>query len=201
MKAICVSIFLFSCSIGYSQIENNKTLGVWNFNTAIGFSTLEVQNLLKTNATIFEGGLQKEFFVSNKFYLLAGVGLQKINFEYLNDSNLQIFSTNNFAILPVSLGYQEKVNNTSFFVEGGVYGSYLYYSKNENIRTKFEDTKKGLGGNLGLQSTIGLKQKINDLFSFNLGILFKGDLLHFYNDSDYKIKELYAVQIGLSLLK
>lgn len=200
MKKIIFLIVCFLSFIAHSQVEKPVKKGCWNFESSLGFATLELENEYKINTVVFDGTLTKEFIFNDKFSLITRLGVLRMNGDFINNAGLQTHIKNDYAILPVLVGYNDQISDTSLlYVKVGMYGAYLFKSESEIESLDVDKKSNRLGGNFGLQASLGLKQKLSDSLNINFGLVSKGDLFQIYKDSnqEYKIKEFYAFQFGL----
>lgn len=189
----------------FAQNEDSKSSnmpkGEWIATNQFGVATLEADNYFKVNATIFEGGIAKEFVLNRIFSLTVGLEQLRIKADF-NDNNEQLFIQNNYVNLPVTIRFfQNREDRFAFFGDVGFYGAYLFKSTIENEADNLESKNKGLGFNFGLQLVFGLKYQIDERWSFTFGMKSKSDLFSSYKSSEqeFMVSDFYTFQIGLGI--
>jgi hypothetical protein len=198
---------LFIPFISYTQEVTEGSFdsnGFIEFNSSLGFSTITLKDNFKTNASIVEGVLSKEVLISKRFSIVPGIGILKINTDFIDIEGNQSHLTNDLIIIPFNLRYNTStISDFMPYFEAGVYGSYLFKSVVEIERINKNDKENKLGGSIGLQATIGIQQIINEKFFFRLSFNTKGDIIQFNKNSkpNFKINELYALQLGFGIRK
>lgn len=186
-----------SCN-SYSQNEySNSNLHI---NSSIGFATLEIENALKLNT------ISKEFFIGIDVFkikedmlIYSGLEYTDISGNYAN-SGTDTFISNKYISLPIVLRYKKiGDNNLDFFIDVGMYGSYLFNTKSETL-AQF-NSENGVGFNLGLLANIGASYRFDETWKFTVGLRSKADFLNNSKDDlpEYKIEDLYAINIGFNI--
>ncbi len=197
---LCLLV-IHTFSIYSQENEVNKTnKGEWIVSNYIGLATLENEGNFKVNGNIIGGMIGKEFILSNTFSLVTGIETLRVKSDFSNTGGQQLYLKNSYLKIPVGIRYRYTASEkTSFFIDGNLYGAYLYNSKIENEALNIKETEKDLGANFGIQAIIGLHHQLDEILSFNIGINTQSDLFTIYNNSvsDYKLKDLYAIQIGI----
>ena len=142
----------------------------------------------------------EEFNINENLALVSGIELLRVRADFNDASNNQFYLNNNSLNIPLSLQIQtQEINGVSFFGSLGIYASYLYNSKIEQISSDNEIEENNLGFNFGAQINLGVKLKINEKFNFRLGLKSKSDLFESYksNNQSFILTEVYTFQIGL----
>ena len=201
-KMILLCLLVIQSLILYSQEskENNTNKGEWIVSNYIGLSTLENEDNFKINGNVIGGMIGKEFILSNTFSLVTGIETLRVKSDFSNTDSQQLYLKNSYLKIPVGIRYRYTASEkTSFFIDGNLYGSYLYNSKTENEALNIKETEKDLGANFGIQAIVGLHHQLDEILSFNIGINTQSDLFTIYDNSvsDYKLKDLYAIQVGI----
>jgi hypothetical protein len=192
-------IIILSISVGYSQNKKKEERSQWKFTTGIGSVTIEAENLFKINASIYEGLIGREFFIGKGMSLITGVEIIRARGNFNDGLGKQQFLTNEYITVPFSFQFSgNKENGMFLFFSAGVYGSYLYKYKQEDVLNTSVVTKKGLGFNGGIQSKLGIQFEINKKSNFSVSFKSKTDLLNKYKkySQEFKMKNYYALQLG-----
>lgn len=197
---IFFSIILFLQSLS-AQDNKNVEEGDWMLSSRIGFGTLEVEDVAKTNATVAEVFLGREFLLSNQFSLYTGLEFSNVNSNFANGSNQNLFLSNDYLSLPINLRISyDDAEKLSLYADFGIYGSYLLKSTVEIEADDLDDSENGLGFNFGYQVAFGAKYKFQDSrYSINFGLRTKNDLINSYKSSEqeFQINDVYLIEIGL----
>ncbi|MBA3987392.1 MAG: outer membrane beta-barrel protein [Flavobacteriales bacterium] len=200
-KALLLLSFCFPlCFFAQSTISIESN-GKWLFSNYFGYATIELEDTFKSNSTVYGGFIGKEFKIKESFSIASGIEHLRINTDYITSIE-QLHTTFNFIQLPVQarLKYQPQ-NQTDLYFDIGIYGSYLYNSKVENILLNVEDNESDLGFNFGVKSSLGLIHNLNSNLYANLGISSQADLFQSYKNDNLKlkIKDLYAFHFGVGI--
>lgn len=194
-------VFNFLLIVSQEETTNNNK-GELIVSSSIGTSTLEAKNTFKINANVSEGFIGYEFMVNNKVSLISGLEILRIKADFNNAAGNQLFLTNNYINIPVLARlFLNREQKMEIFVDLGIYGSYLYKSKVEDIANNIKDTENGLGTSFGFQANIGAKYKVNEKLSISFGIKSKSDIVNSFKSSvqEFKLTDFYAFQLGLGL--
>ena len=194
---VCSSVICFS-----QEVNNENSNGDFSAHYFFGNVTIELENNYKVNGTTVGGGVGKEFNFNENYSLIVNVDFIRIQNEIPSSTNNnQLFQVNNFIKTPILLRYKPNfLEKTGLFAEAGIYASSLYNSKIEDILNDNEISDNMVGYNFGLQINIGIKYKINNSLSFNIGLNSYGDLFQLYDDvPDFKILDSYSFQFGVGL--
>ncbi|MBT8243720.1 MAG: outer membrane beta-barrel protein [Winogradskyella sp.] len=203
MRNLTVIIFVILALSSYGQSEkkvSTESNGQWLVTNQFGIATLEAENLFKVNASVFEGLIGREFYLSNKTSLITGIEFLRVRGDFLNTNNQNLFLSNDHINIPLSLRfYNSKENKISIFGGFGIYGSYLLKSEIENILLNTTSDDNGLGFNFGMHLDVGLIYDLDEKWNISLGFKYKSDFLESYRDSNqiFNLTDFYAVQLGL----
>ncbi|WP_296381042.1 outer membrane beta-barrel protein [Winogradskyella sp.] len=198
-------LFIFSTSSIFAQDDYKESgkKGNWIITNQFGIATLEAEDFFKVRASVFEGAFSREFFLNEKFSIVTGLEFLRVKADFQDLDNKQQHISNNHINLPLSVKfYNNKSDKIALFAEVGLYGSYLYESKVENIFENETQKQKKLGFNFGQHFIAGLRFKLDKKYSASLGFKYKSDFSSSYSDSkqQFELTEYYAVQLGLYLV-
>lgn len=184
------------------QSFSEEKSGEWFVDTYFGTVTLEAEDSFKVNGNVTGGTIGREFILNENFSLLSGLEHLRTRADFQNQ-NQQVFLNNNYIRIPINLKYGYLFSEkTSVYVEGGIYGGYLYTSKFEIIAENFDDKERGLGFNFGLHAGVGIKHQLNEYFNMSLGFISQGDFAtSFENDMpEYRLSDLYAFRLSAGIM-
>lgn len=186
----------------FSQGDNKEldTKGIWIITNQFGTATLEAENFFKVRAAIFEGAFNREFFLNEIFSIVTGLEFLRVKANFKDLDNEQQYLSNNHINVPLSIKfYNNKFDRIALFAEIGLYGSYLFESRVENILVNETQKQRKLGFNFGQQVIVGLRFKLDGKYNVSLGFKYKSDFASNYSDSkqQFELTEYYAVQLGL----
>lgn len=182
------------------EVEPQTSKGNWIATGYFGNATLKGVDKFKANANIAGGFLGRDFFLNNKFSVLAGITNMHVRADFFDVAEGSVFITNNSLQVPVTFRFRDFVSEkTSFYIGAGVFGSYLYSSKFESELLDKNDEEKSLGFSFGLVGEVGIKHQFSDKLNFTIGLRTLGDQLDSYKDSkqEFELTNLYAIEVGL----
>lgn len=203
MKKFLILYTLFFVSSIASQNEVNELKNNWYLSISTGNANLEAENFYKINVNLSNGTIAKSFFLNDNFSLITGIGVSRLSGNYENQISQQKFIKNEYISIPFSLRFNQKSSNlVSIFSSFGIYGTYLYKSKLEDLLNNDFQTFKNLGFNFGIQGNIGAKLKVDDKTFFDLSIDTRTDLISSFksNSQQYKVKDFMGFQIGFGFI-
>lgn len=169
-------------------------------NSTIGFATLEIDDAIKLNAA------SKEFFIGidvlrikESMVVYSGLEYTNLSGNYFN-SGSNTYISNNYLSLPVTLRYKKRgSNNLDFYIDVGMYGSYLLNAETEVLAQSVSENS--IGYSFGLLAGIGASYKFDETWRFTIGFKSKAEYLNNIKDnaSEYKVRDLYAINLGFNI--
>lgn len=200
-KLISLLVLISVAATSFAQESEQQTSkGNWVATAYFGNATLKGDDKFKANANIAGGFLGRDFFLNNKFSVLAGITNMHVRADYFEAAEGPVFITNNSLQVPITFRFRGFVSEkTSFYIGAGVFGSYLYSSKIESELLDKNDEEKSLGFSFGLVGEAGIKHQFSDKFNFTIGLRTLGDQLDNYKDNkqEFELTNLYAIEVGL----
>lgn len=195
---------LVACGLN-TMAQNNNTEPnenpKWSATFTVGFADLEAEDSFKTDVNAVEAVVFREIKLLGKFSFVPGVGFSSLSGDFFTAERTAVFISNHYLILPLVFRYNErKSQDTSFYIDAGIYSAYLIKSSIEDVIINQTESSNSSGRTLGAQVNFGIKQRFSASGNFIVGFMSRGDLVAFKNASKtfMKTSDLYGLQIGLN---
>jgi hypothetical protein len=180
MKKIILSLVIFISISTHSQDLK--------FFTDLGYS-LNKESNKKNIALLKSGGLGYQIYLANNWYVEICPSLFTLQFRN-NEINIQRgFNTYRFIELQIATKKYILISPKSrLYVEFGLYGNHFLKKRTEVDNIQAIEEQNNIGYNVGVSAAFGLRTKISNSLSFDVGLCTKNDFAYSYRNAIEKIE-------------